>query len=143
MMRRAIFIFVYCLTVLGGVEGQADGWKMTDRFHGFRYSIPTSSATLHSTLLALAQSSSCFGWSQTSSSSTVGEYRCPKSVGLTVQKTLEDEHDAVIKVYEDTKIKLHFSRFKELDEKRITCFKDEPHKCRGAEKGGREEKEEL
>ena len=31
MMRRAIFIFVYCLTVLGGVEGQEDGWKMTDR----------------------------------------------------------------------------------------------------------------
>ena len=34
-----------------------------------------------------------------------------------------------IKDYEDTKIKLHFSHFKILDKRRITCFRDEPHTC--------------
>ncbi len=34
-----------------------------------------------------------------------------------------------IKDYEDTKIKLHFSHFKILDKRRITCFRDEPHIC--------------
>lgn len=35
----------------------------------------------------------------------------------------------VIKDYEDTKIKLHFSHFKILDDARITCFRDAPHQC--------------
>jgi hypothetical protein len=37
--------------------------------------------------------------------------------------------ESSIYVYEDTKIKLHFSHFKILDMDRITCFRDEPHKC--------------
>jgi hypothetical protein len=35
----------------------------------------------------------------------------------------------IIKDYEDTKIKLHFSHFKILDSRRETCFRDEPHMC--------------
>ena len=34
------------------------------------------------------------------------------------------------RVYEDTKIKLHFSHFKVLDGKRETCFREEPHCCK-------------
>ena len=34
-----------------------------------------------------------------------------------------------IKDYESTKIMLHFSHFKILDDARITCFRDPPHQC--------------
>ena len=32
-------------------------------------------------------------------------------------------------MYEDTKIRLHFSNFKVLDSARDTCFIDPPHQC--------------
>lgn len=32
-------------------------------------------------------------------------------------------------MYEDTKIRLHFSHFKILEDGRDTCFLDPPHKC--------------
>jgi hypothetical protein len=38
-----------------------------------------------------------------------------------------------VRTYADTKIALHFSHFKVLDSSRVTCFTDEPHKCRGDE----------
>jgi hypothetical protein len=31
--------------------------------------------------------------------------------------------------YSDTKIRLHFSHFKIVEESRDTCFYDEPHRC--------------
>jgi len=34
-----------------------------------------------------------------------------------------------IKDYESTKIMLHFSHFKILDDSRVTCFRDPPHQC--------------
>ncbi|GMH68237.1 hypothetical protein TrLO_g10146 [Triparma laevis f. longispina] len=131
MAMYLFFVLVVLYAVIGGVGAQSDGWKMTDRFHGFRYSISTTTPTpLHATLLELATSNSCFGWSQTTPTSVVGEFRCPKTPGLALQIQVESL-GAQIKVYEDTKIKLHFSRFKELSEERVTCFKDEPHKCGG------------
>lgn len=33
------------------------------------------------------------------------------------------------KIYEDTKIRLHFSTFKVLEDNRDTCFVDPPHQC--------------
>jgi uncharacterized membrane protein YgcG len=45
--------------------------------------------------------------------------------GGTTGKLLETS----IRVYKDTKIKLHFSHFKILDMARITCFRDKPHQC--------------
>ena len=35
----------------------------------------------------------------------------------------------MIKDYENTKIKLHFSHFKILPDERETCFRDAPHQC--------------
>lgn len=35
-----------------------------------------------------------------------------------------------LQVYEDTKIRLHFSAFKILPADRETCFIDAPHQCR-------------
>ena len=115
--------------------------SILQRFHAFRYSLPSTSPALHPYLLSLAQSNSCFGWSQTTATSTVGEYRCPKPTGPKVQTAVENGpyppeagmeagggRKATVKVYEDAKIKLHFSRFKQLPEGRVTCFRDEPHR---------------
>lgn len=38
-------------------------------------------------------------------------------------------HQADIKDYESTKIMLHFSHFKILDDSRVTCFREPPHQC--------------
>ena len=114
-------------------------------FHGFRFEI--TGPAVHGVgfrdhIVRLADSSSCFGWVQNVISSTgvqsvAGEVRCNKFAGPALQQALEKgPHPplAVVKgvqvrVYEDTKIKLHFSHFKKLDDKRITCFRDEPHCC--------------
>ena len=63
----------------------------------------------------------------------VGEVRCNKEVGPVFQKWLTEEAlpgvASKIKVYEDTKIRLHFSTFRVLPESRDTCFLDNPHQC--------------
>ena len=94
-------------------------------------------------IIRLADKSSCFGWvqnfqsSSSSVQSVVGEVRCNKVVGPLLQSSLEKGpyppeakvEDVQVRVYEDTKIKLHFSHFKKLDDARVTCFRDEPHCC--------------
>lgn len=65
----------------------------------------------------------------------MGEVRCNKEEGPKFLEWLTTEAQASptvtknIKVYADTKIRLHFSHFKILDEKRDTCFMDSPHQC--------------
>ena len=116
------------------VEGQ---WKMVDRFYGFRYEIPDSVSRLPDAATALqsqADLDGCFGWVQKSrKGSWVGEVRCSKERGLEYKKWLENyaggESAVDILVYEDTKIRLHFSHFKILEEARDSCFLEPPHKC--------------
>jgi len=101
----------------------------------------------------------CFGWVQDSKTDIVGEARCYKELGhklkLYLVQGLKSEiaassnanasltnsahtpiatlspliRETDILSYADTKIKLHFSHFKILDEERITCFRDHPHQC--------------
>ncbi len=74
----------------------------------------------------------CFGWVQDSSirKSIVGEVRCTKRMGYEMKKWLSfNTNETIMKDYDDTKIKLHFSHFKILHEDRETCFRDEPHQC--------------
>ena len=101
----------------------------------------------------------CFGWVQDSETDIVGEARCYKELGqelkifleeglkneiaassnanasltnsttYTSTETLSLIRKTDILSYPDTKIKLHFSHFKILDEERITCFRDHPHQC--------------
>ena len=87
---------------------------------------------------AKADEYNCFGWTQNQGSDrVVGEVRCNKKAGPLVQEWIENGsypagvsvETVNVKVYEDTKIKLHFSHFKILDGQRITCFRDEPHQC--------------
>ena len=92
----------------------------------------------------------CFGWVQDSPTNRtlVGEARCNKNMGFHFKRFLQgdddggddDSHDhasfdtfidhVIIKDYEDTMIKLHFSHFKILDSRRETCFRDHPHMCK-------------
>ena len=119
------------------VVAQQDGWKMVDRFYGFRYEIsekPESAAdALIEALVAKAGSLKCFGWAQRvpAKESVVGEVRCMKKAGSKMKTWLEgyDESMKQILVYADTKIRLHFTYFKVLDPSRNTCFLQAPHKC--------------
>ena len=110
---------------------------MTDRFYGFRYEVSEKTGeaadALVEALVAKANASKCFGWVQKvpKKDSVVGEVRCMKKAGSKVKTWLEnyDESMKQILVYGDTKIRLHFTYFKVLDEERNTCFLQAPHKC--------------
>ena len=63
----------------------------------------------------------------------MGEVRCNKEAGPVFQSWLEHSQGkevlANIRVYKDTKIRLHFSKFSVLPLSRDTCFLDKPHQC--------------
>lgn len=84
MMVKAFFLVVVLLSIIGLTCGQADGWKMTDRFFGFRFEL--GGDQLDNSLLeqvqAHADQQSCFGWIQKSRNfNFVGEVRCSKGRG--------------------------------------------------------------
>jgi len=134
------------MVLVSFADSQSDGWKMTDRFYGFRYQI--SGSKVHEvgyrkSIQEKADLYNCFGWAQNQVDSlnasiqkVVGEVRCNKKSGPMVEEFIKKEFpagavvtDVQTKVYEDTKIKLHFSHFKILVDDRETCFRDEPHQC--------------
>ena len=145
-----------CLLVARGALAQAAaGWRMIDRFYGFRYELSAAaSARLPEACAAIqaqADQEGCFGWVQKTSGGTfVGEARCAKDRGLEFEKWVRqfsggEQQDLHVLVYDDTKIRLHFSHFKILEEERDTCFLDAPHQCPsedGEEDDGGEEEEE-
>jgi hypothetical protein len=125
-------------TLLFAVRGQPDGWRMVDRFYGFRYELSgrnLDTASIIESILNEADNYACFGWVQVSpAGSIVGEARCAKARGKILQEKLKNISPQISKtdflVYEDTKIRLHFSSFKVLPAERETCFIDVPHQCR-------------
>lgn len=100
-------------------------------------------------IVRAADERACFGWVQESlkNKTLVGEVRCNKIRGEDMKKYLESQlqtesklssigvgknstiHRIRTKVYPDTRILLHFSHFKVVDNRRHTCFRDEPHMC--------------
>ena len=126
-------------TVLWTAHSQPDGWKMTDRFYGFRYELKGSNIQdvgFEQAVLKEADEIGCFGWIQKNHyGNLVGEARCSKHRGPLFQAYLAKGpmggaiSDFDVKVYPDTKIRLHFSTFKILPPTRDTCFLDAPHKC--------------
>jgi hypothetical protein len=71
---------------------QPDGWKMTDRFYGFRYEITPDvyDSLILQKVLSIADDYSCFGWVQESPVRTiVGEARCSKARGPIFREKLE------------------------------------------------------
>jgi acylphosphatase len=119
----------------------------THRFYGFRYKVTgpaVHNVGFRAAIVAKADELNCFGWTQNvpggaenGENAVVGEARCSKARGPLLQQWLEQGPypeqasvgDVAIKVYEDTKIKLHFSHFKILQDERVTCFREEPHVC--------------
>ena len=145
----AIALLSTILLLTSVVEGIPDGWAMTDRFAGCRYEITGANlltTELRKTIVEKADELACFGWVQNNvdNGSVVGESRCNKKNGLKFKSFLEkigndvnnENSDGVtvehveIKDYEDSKIKLHFSHFKILDDERNTCFREPPHQCK-------------
>lgn len=114
---------------------------MVDRFYGFRFELvgggTNSDQTTLTTIQSEANTMGCFGWVQAlkPSGNVVGEARCSKGRGLMFKDWLENSAasgKANFQVYADTKIRLHFSHFKILEQDRETCFLDAPHQCSSA-----------
>ena len=133
----SLLVLGLLLSFIALVWCQQDGWKMTDRFYGFRYEVLGKPGALADSMIealsSKASDSKCFGWAQKVSAkeSVVGEVRCMKRSGMKFKEWLEayDDSGKQILVYADTKIRLHFTYFKVLDEERNTCFLEAPHRC--------------
>jgi hypothetical protein len=92
LLSRLLVCISLLLTLLWSVNAQ-DGWKMIDRFYGFRYEMHGDGSYNKSTMEGIQQyahSLGCFGWVQLSKSlSIVGEGRCSKGKGKVFQEWLE------------------------------------------------------
>ena len=92
--RQFLCVIVCFLCFALYIKAQPDGWKMTDRFYGFRYQISGSEKISEQANLeniqTKANSMGCFGWVQVNKgSSIVGEARCSKGKGKVFQDWLE------------------------------------------------------
>lgn len=142
-MRRdgnSFLVLGVFLSILVGIPTTTRAqWAMADRFHGFRFHL-TGKVDLGTGFQEEAQNRAhelgCFGWIQYSGEDLVGEGRCPKSRGPMFEEWLQRGsvlarvNDIDIHVYEDTKIRFHFSHFRILDIDRDTCFEEPPHQCK-------------
>ena len=137
---RVYFISFFFILIIDCVLAQPPGWRMVDRFYGFRYEIAghnIMNVGFEAAAQKRADDLGCFGWIQKSKKGTlVGEARCSKANGPKFQSWFSEggptnsQVTAVnFHVYEDTKIRLHYSYFKIVDESKDTCFLDPPHQC--------------
>ena len=153
LLTAGLLVAVLLLAALqGGVRADSpnpDSWDMTDRFFGFRYHMLLedngsllSDADYNGVAASIQQKADqlgCFGWVQRPSggSAMVGEARCGKDRGLEMRHWLQSSGSFAhkpplgvdVRVYPDTKIRLHFATFKVLDSGRDTCFLEPPHQC--------------
>lgn len=86
---RIVFILVAFLV---SYLAQPDGWKMTDRFYGFRYQIVGSTDTV-TQVVESADWLGCFGWIQSVNDGVfVGEARCSKVNGQHFEEAVRSLH---------------------------------------------------
>lgn len=123
------------------------GWRMVDRFAGFRFEVFGAVADTPSALEEVqrhADEVAGFGWVQVAPSGrVVGEFRGTPSTAKSFQTWLAKDSSfagsverVAIRVYSDTKIRYHFSHFKILNPARQTCFEDAPHQCQASSTDG-------
>lgn len=140
-----LFLFSALLICFNGIADAQEGWRMVDRFFGFRYEVLSpvteggnvqadDNESVMKAIQSKADELGCFGWVQenTARKSLVGEVRCSKTRGPMMQDYLDKvgpSGTGQFLVYPDTKIRLHFSHFKIVEPSRDTCFLDMPHKC--------------
>lgn len=95
----SLLLFLLMIVILSYLaNAQSDGWKMTDRFYGFRYELVGSN--LDNSVLEKVQAEAdnyfCFGWTQLSPTKTiVGEARCSKARGPIFQDKLKQISNTV------------------------------------------------
>ena len=140
-----LFILIKLITATTQHQ-QSDGWRMVDRFFGFRYELLNCPDLSFETYIQKkANEMGCFGWIQrlpvdgnkSNEFKLVGEARCSKVQGPVFHNMIKTDcrSDRIKEIkcndmiYADTKIRLHFSSFKILEPSRETCFLNEPHKC--------------
>ena len=101
-----MFLLVLLLSAVM-VQSQPEGWRMVDRFFGFRYELSTADQVDTAAFLSKVQSEAdayaCFGWVQKNpvKNTFVGEARCSKARGpvfLDKLKTLAEVNQAEVLV---------------------------------------------
>jgi hypothetical protein len=81
------------LELLICVIAQPEGWKMTDRFYGFRYQLAGSDDVIKE-IVSIADRLGCFGWVQRSTELLlVGEARCTKLNGAHFDDAVRSLHE--------------------------------------------------
>jgi hypothetical protein len=86
MMKMIVIAFISCIIV---ISAQPEGWRMIDRFYGFRYSINLIDADSVATIRQFADALGCFGWIQNvGDEKYVGEARCSKSNGIKFEEAV-------------------------------------------------------
>jgi hypothetical protein len=92
MQLSATFFIFLSVSILA--VAQPDGWKMTDRFYGFRYQIEGVEG-LQQKIVEMADSLACFGWAQRPRGSLiVGEVRCSKNNGPQIETFIRSIHQS-------------------------------------------------
>ena len=138
LISTTVWLFSMLFSSVNSNVGSIDDWKMTERFFGCRFEVfgKVQRVGFRKAAQLKADELGCFGWIQNTKKKTVvGELRCSKRAGPLFLKWLEDGPELASvdkvdsKIYEDTKIKLHFSYFRILDNQRKTCFTTSPHSC--------------
>ena len=89
----SLLALLVALLLVGVVIAQPEGWRMKDRFFGFRYELhgngPLQGQDILLKIQREADAYSCFGWTQISPAGTVvGEARCSKARGPLLMENL-------------------------------------------------------
>ena len=98
-----IIVSLLSNTPFSFVAAQPEGWRMVDRFLGFRYEIaapfsinnaPAELSQVQVHVQQIADHLGCFGWVQqvtraANRAALVGEVRCSKLLGSEMRKSLE------------------------------------------------------
>lgn len=95
-----LFLFFAQLLLGSVINAQPAGWRMVDRFYGFRYELKVPSGTntesFMGSVVDKAGRLGCFGWVQNASGDrVVGEGRCNKVKGPQFQEWLAKAEIAV------------------------------------------------
>jgi hypothetical protein len=94
-MMEGIFLkWLACAIVIMNAVAQPDGWKMEDRFYGFRYQIATpEKSSAIDKIQRAADDLGCFGWVQNPRDDVyVGEARCSKAHGPKLEEVIKAQH---------------------------------------------------
>ena len=89
---RVLFTATLFCILTCGVCGEGSGWRMVDRFFGFRFEIQGVGLepTLQTDIQDQADRQGCFGWVQKyhDNGHVVGEVRCSKQRGMKMRDWL-------------------------------------------------------